>query len=178
MTYPGPLPRAAAVALAVAALTGCGGADRPTRPPVADAAQSAAVPATPDGGSATPAAGRAVDPCALVSEQEAEQLAGTPLEEAVPVRESCTYPGPPTGPTAQVEIFVGDGAKKFLDIDRELGHDLQPLPGVGDEAYAEDFTVFVHASGVWVAIRLTRLDDAAAYRKPLAELARTVAGRL
>jgi hypothetical protein len=77
-----------------------------------------------------------------------------------------------------VEVFVGDGAKKFLDIERELGHELWPLPGIGDEAYAEDGAVFVNTAGGWVSIRLVLLNDPAENRTPLEELARTVAGRI
>ncbi|MFG1955263.1 hypothetical protein [Micromonospora sp. NPDC048830] len=113
-----------------------------------------------------------------MSKQEAEKLAGTELEDPVAVRESCTYTGPVTGPTAQVEVFVGDGAKKIYDVDRDLGHEFTPIAGAGDEAYAEDGAVFVSKGGVWVSIRLVRTDDPATYRKPLADLARTVAGRL
>jgi hypothetical protein len=88
---------------------------------------------------------------------------------------SCTYTGPPTGPTAQVELFVGDGAKKYLDVDRNLGHDIQPLPGVGDEAYIEEFNVFFRTGTRWNALRLTRLDDFPAYRQPMIDLATKVA---
>ncbi len=31
---------------------------------------------------------------------------------------SCTYQGGPSGPDAQVEVDVGDGAKQQLDIDK------------------------------------------------------------
>ncbi|MGC9671510.1 hypothetical protein ACNTMW_33825 [Planosporangium sp. 12N6] len=119
-----------------------------------------------------------MDVCALVSQQEAQQLAGTALNPATPVRETCTYTGPVSGPTAQVEVFVGDGAKKYLDIERTLGHQLRPLAGIGDEAYAEDGAVFIRKAGTWVSIRLTRLNDPAENRQPLENLARTVAGRL
>jgi len=155
----------------------CGGGAAPTpapppppAPATADAAEEAPSP--------TAAAAADVDPCALVTKAEAEKLAGTPLEDGVPVRETCTYSGPVTGPTAQVEVYVGDGAKKMLDIDRDLGHAFEEVSGAGDEAYVEDGAVFVNKGGTWVAIRLVRLDDPAKYREPLADVARTVAGRL
>jgi hypothetical protein len=156
------------------ALAACGGSDTPAAAPQPPAATSA-VPA-PEKSQAPSRA--ALDACALVTKQEAETLAGTPLEDAVPARESCSYTGPVTGPTAQVEIYVGDGAKKILDIDRDLGHKIKALNGIGDEAHLEDGAVFVARSGVWVAIRLVRLDDPALYEKRLEDLARTVAGRL
>jgi hypothetical protein len=163
--------------LATVGVLGCGRSGNPT----AAADDKPAVTVTKDAASdqTTAAPTRAaVDPCVLVSKQEAEQLAGTPLDDAKPIRETCTYTGPVTGPTAQVEIGLGDGAKKFLDIDRELGHDLKPLPGIGDETWIEDGTVFVSKSGLWVSIHLVRLDDPAVYRKPLEDLARKVAGRI
>ncbi|MCW3815847.1 DUF3558 domain-containing protein [Micromonospora sp. DR5-3] len=172
-----------AACAAVLLLAGCGGSDDGAPPASGDRAAPATDTPTADGSatgtppSDAPAA-PTVDACSLVTKKEAEQLAGTKLQDAVPVRETCTYTGPVTGPTAQVEVFVGDGAKKFLDIERELGHDLKPLPGVGDEAYAEDGAVFVQASGVWFSIRLVRLDDPAKFRQPLADLARTAAGRI
>ncbi|MEV6812346.1 hypothetical protein [Micromonospora sp. NPDC051296] len=170
----------AAIALtALTALTACGGADEPSATPptqvdVLDPGQPTEAVDPPE---PSPDASK-VDACALVAKKDAEALAGTPLEDAVPGGESCSYTGPVSGPTAQVEIYVGDGAKKILDIDRELNHEFETLSGIGDEAYLEDGAVFVNASGVWVAIRLVRLEDPAMFRKPLTELARTVAGRL
>ncbi|WP_406070250.1 hypothetical protein [Micromonospora sp. NBC_01638] len=170
------------------ALGGCalvGGSDDDRDAPVVDVQRSVA--ATPDGdpsdeSAQAPPAAAAVDACALLPKQEAEKLAGTPLEPPLEKpsadRSTCTYTGPTTGPTAQVEVYVGDGAKKFLDIDRELGHELNPISGAGDEAYAEDGTVFVSKGGVWACVRLVRSDDPATYRAALESAARTVAGRL
>jgi hypothetical protein len=167
-------------ALVLLGLPGCGDSGGGTAPGSGDepagstVAGSTAAPATEqtDAAPAPPSA----DPCALVSKQDAERLAGTPLDDAVPARETCTYSGPVTGPTAQVEVYVGDGAKKILDIDRELEHEIWPLSGIADEAYAEDGAVFVNKSGQWVAIRLVSLNDPKESRKPLEDLARKVAG--
>ncbi|MFY1691949.1 hypothetical protein [Plantactinospora sp. WMMB782] len=169
----------ALTALALALSAGCGrfGDDPPaTDPGAAPPAVGGAAPGTGPT-DAAPAAGP-LDACALVSKAEAEKLAGTPLEDGVPVRETCTYTGPVTGPTAQVEVYVGDGAKKFLDIERELGHEIWPLPGVGDEAYAEDGAVFVQKGGRWVAVKLVLLADPKESREPLERVAGTVAGRM
>ncbi|MEV4711209.1 hypothetical protein [Micromonospora sp. NPDC049374] len=165
-----------ATAAAVAALTACGGSAEPAAapPPPTEVAEPAPAVESTEPSAEAPQ----VDACALVPKEDAEKLAGTPLEDAVPVRETCTYSGPVSGPLAQVEVYVGDGAKKILDIDRDLDHEFETLSGIGDEAYLEDGAVFVHAAGVWVAVRLVRLDDPAKYDKPLTELARTVAGRL
>ncbi|MFC3502487.1 DUF3558 family protein [Micromonospora krabiensis] len=175
--------RTALAAVAVVVLLGgCGADDDGAAPSGGDqnaaATPTAAVEPAPEPTSAEPSTAPAVDPCALVTKQEAEKVAGTRLEDAVASPESCSYTGPVTGPTAQLEVYVGPGAKKILDIDRELKHEFTPIAGAGDEAYAEDGAVFVNKGGVWVAIRLVRLDDPALFRKPLADLAKTVAGRL
>lgn len=119
-----------------------------------------------------------IDACALVTKQDAEQLARTPLNDATPGRSSCTYTGPTSGPTAQVEVFVGDGAKKQLEIDKDkLNHEFRTLSGIGDEAWAEDNYVFIRKGTVWVSLRLVRLNDPKENDKPLEDLARIVATR-
>lgn len=122
-----------------------------------------------------------VNSCELLTHEDAETLAGTPLDEGIagdPGNPLCIYTGPVTGPTAQVEIYVGDGAKKYYDIDVELGHEFWPVPGVGDEAYSEGLTLFFRVSTTWVSIRLVRLHDWELYTQPLEALAATVADRL
>ncbi|GIG91387.1 hypothetical protein [Plantactinospora endophytica] len=165
--------------LALALPTGCGrfAAGDPS-PAAEDAPPAAAADAGPTAGPTSGAAPASLDACVLVTKDDAEKLAGTPLDDAVPIRETCSYTGPVTGPTAQVEVYVGDGAKKFLDIERELGHEIWPLPGIGDEAYAEDGAFFVFKGGQWVAVKLVLLNDPKESRKPLEELAAVVAGRM
>ena|SRR5487761_1116246 len=127
------------------------------------------------------AAAVAADPCKLVSLSDAQTLAGTPLaagQEGNPANPSCTYTGPPSGPEAQVQVFVGDGAKKTLDIDRTLGHSFTALAGVADEAYQENNAVFLRNGTTWVAIELVLLDDPAQNRLPLQHLAAKVAAAL
>jgi hypothetical protein len=124
-----------------------------------------------------------VDACALVTLEDAQTLAGTPLDPgmAAPPENptaTCTYTGPVTGPTAQVEIFAGPGAKKALDIDRDLGHVLTPVAGLGDEAYAEENNIFWLQDGVWYQIRLVLLNEPAQNVAPLETLARKVSAAL
>lgn len=176
-------PRMAALLLAgllpllVGSVAGCGSGGDDV-PPAAVEAPLPEVPATSDEPLPTTQAPATVDACTLVTKKEAEELAGTKLDDAAPVRESCTYTAPVGGPTAQVEVFVGDGAKKYLDIERELGHELRPLAGVGDETYVSFEAAFVNRSGLWVAVRLVRLNDPEENREPLERIARTVAGRI
>ncbi|MFY1696771.1 hypothetical protein [Solwaraspora sp. WMMA2101] len=147
--------------------------------PTGQAAGGSGQGADGSGGDGTAAGASAdVDPCALLTKQEAEQLAGTALDEPLPVRETCTFTGPTSGPLAQVEVFVGPGAKKILDINRELGHEFRELPGIGDEAYAEDDAAYVQKSGQWVCLRLVLLSDPAEHRQRLEDAARLIAGRL
>lgn len=167
-------------AVAVFALAGCGGNDpapasAPAPAPDQLAPAETAVEATAP---AEPTVAALPDPCVLLPQADAEKLAATPLNPAHKVRDTCTYTGPITGPTAQVEIYVGDGAKKYLDIDRQLEHEFTELSGIGDEAHLEDGTVFFFKNGVWVGIRLVRLVDAATTRKPMEAAARAAAGRM
>jgi hypothetical protein len=170
------LPVLALAAALLALPAGCGRADDPPAAPPAASAPAQPEP-EPEVTEAAPAAALP-DACALVSRAEAKRLAGTPVDAAVAVRESCTYTAPVTGPTAQVEVYVGDGAKKYLDIERELGHEVRPLAGVGDEAHLTAEAFFIRKGEVWVAVRLMRLNDPQENREPLRALARTVAGRM
>lgn len=128
---------------------------------------------------ATPPAPSTVDPCSLVSKAEAEELSGLKMQDAVRSPESCSYTTPPTGTTGQVEVYIGDGAKKQYDIEKQLGHELTPLSGAGDEAYTyvDGLTVFVNKGGVWTSLHLVRIDDPAKYRAALEGLARTMSTR-
>ena len=177
MRYLTSVARLAVAATALTVLAACGGTE-PTAAPPAPAPPSEPVAPTEVTEAPEPPAPAQVDACALVSKQDAEKLAGTPLDDPMPSGESCWFTGPVSGPVAQVEVHVGDGAKKMLDIDRDLGHEFETLSGIGDEAYLEDWNVFVNVSGVWVAVRLVRTDEPATYNKRLTELARTVAGRV
>jgi hypothetical protein len=162
--------------LVVAALAGCStptGAEPPQSP------TSTTREASPTGETAEETA--AVSACALLPKPEAEALAGTALEDGVeanPASPQCLYAGPTTGPVAQVEVFVGDGAKKFLDIDRELAHEFAEVPGVGEEAHAEDNAIFARVGGTWFVVRLVRLNDPAQNAPALVTAARAVATRL
>ncbi|MEU4819075.1 MULTISPECIES: hypothetical protein [Micromonospora] len=174
------------IALALAAIlftasAGCGGDEPPAAGGVAPGAGTPVADPTgeaPTEPSAEPVDGAAPEPCALVSKDDAERLAGTPLDEPVVAGQSCTYTGPVSGPTAQVEVFVGEGAKKYLDIERQLGHEIRELAGTADEALLTAEAFFLRRGELWVAVRLVRLNDPQENRAPLERLARTVAGRM
>lgn len=169
-----------ALVAAVFALTACGDDGTAAAPQPAPPAQSASAEPPPESAApAEPSAAPRLDPCTVITSAEAAKLAGTKLGAPVAASEACTWTAPPTGPTAQVEVYVGDGAKKMLDIERELAHEIVQLSGIGDEAWldATACEVFWQQSGQWVAIRLVRLNDPADNRKPLENLARAAAGR-
>jgi len=160
-------------------MVSCGGKPAPAGVAAPQATQAPA--ATPAGTPSATAQPQTLEVCKLVPLGDAEALARTPLDpgvEAPSHSPGCTYTGPVSGPVAQVEIYVGDGAKKFYDIDRELGHAFTPLTGIGDEAFAEENALFFRKAGTWVAIRLVLLNDPAENRDPLKALATKIAGRL
>ena len=176
--------------LACVALAGCGTAvvtpfpaaqpSAATQPPAASDAPSAADAVTAEP-TATPTA-TLPDPCKLLTQAEADQLAGIklqgPLSEGVPPT-NCAWPTPLTGPVAQVEVGVGDGAKKFLDTDKDvLQHDFAQVSGLGDEAWVEDDTVFVRVGDLWFSLHLVGYAGTSAYRPKLEALAKTIIGRL
>ncbi|MEV0185327.1 DUF3558 family protein [Streptomyces sp. NPDC050625] len=170
----------ALAALLIPALQGCqdSDADAQDKPSPTTAVTSTPTGQGSEAPSPTPTSTAVGDPCALVTQQEAEQLAGTPVKPGKSVDGTCTYVAPESGPTAQVEIFAGETGKNYYDAERQLGHNLKPLDDVGDEAYLEDGSVFLRVSEEWVSIRLVRGNPAAENDKPLTDLARTVATRL
>lgn len=163
-----------AVLVAAAVLAACGPAQNASGGASPSAAGSS--PAT----QASPSPAALPDPCVLVTQADAGTLTGTSMtagQEGNPANPSCTY-GSATSKTAQVQIFVGDGAKKTLDIDRQLGHAFTPVPNLGDEAYEENNAIFFRKGGVWVAIELVLLDDPAQNRTPLEQLAAKAVARM
>ncbi|MFJ4847209.1 MULTISPECIES: hypothetical protein [unclassified Streptomyces] len=181
-------------ALLVLALAGCqdpasDAGDKASAPAGSATAGGEAAPGTaqPDGQSSAPASSSATssagsaadDPCALVNQTEADQLAGMSLDPGRAIGDTCTYTAPPSGPTGQVEVFVGESGKNYYDAEHQIhGDRLKPLKDVGDEAYLEDGSVFLRVGEQWVSIRLVRTEDSQHEDQPLTELARTVATRL
>lgn len=148
--------------LAAGLLAGCGGGSTKTEaPPSPTAAATTDAPTIQP----SPTAAALPDPCSLLTGPQAQALAGTKLNPpveagAVGMRTLCQRTGPTTGPTAQVEIIVGDGAKKTLDIETGvLHHTVATLTGIGDEAHQEDGYVFVRVGSLWAEINLVLLDE-------------------
>jgi hypothetical protein len=123
-----------------------------------------------------------IDPCKLLTQAEATTLAGVKVNAAVEAGAAgtqtlCQYTSDPSGPTAQVEIISGDGAKKELDIDRDtLGHPFTSVTGIGDEVDQEDGNIFIRKGDNWVDINLVKLNDPAENVKPMQTAAKIIAG--
>lgn len=176
------LARCAAVVCCLAfVFAACGGDDddsksaEPTT--VADATTTTVAATT------TPTTAAALNACEVVTQQQAEAILQTKLLEGLHTSnaddDTCTYPGDPTGPTAQFEIFIGAGAKKFYDDDATvLQHPFTDLPGVGDEAHQEDYAIFFRKGDTWVALRVTSLDDYSKFKPALEALAKDVATKV
>jgi len=169
------------IPLIVVALGACGSNSKTAAP--TPTIQPPTTTSVTDAPVTTTTAPAALDACALVTKAQAEAAIGTKLQTATQVSnsdvDSCTYPGDPTGPTAQVEVFVGAGAKKFYDDDNNvLHHTFTDVPGVGDESHEEDYTLFFRKGSTWVALRLTSLDDFSTFKTRLEDLAKNVAGQI
>ncbi|MFF3563722.1 hypothetical protein ACFYXS_27105 [Streptomyces sp. NPDC002574] len=179
-------------ALLVLALQGCqdlatDAGDKPSAPAASTPAGGGAAPGTsqPDDGqaSATPSPSPTAasdDPCSLVTQLEADQLAGMSLGHGRAIGDTCTYTAPPDGPTGQVEVYSGESGKNYYDAEHQIHGDgaMKPLKDVGDEAYLADGEVFLRVGEQWVSIRLVRLEDEREHAQPLTDLARKVADRL
>jgi len=112
-----------------------------------------------------------------VTLQDAESLAGSPLQPGVegnPSSPSCSYGSKPTDPTAQVQIYLGDGAKKYYDIDVMLMHPFTDISGLGDEAHEENYAIFVRVGQLWIAITVIDHKTEAENRAGLETLAHKV----
>ncbi len=150
----------------------------------AEASPSMDLPATSASAAAAsqPIDPLSVNPCSVITQAEANAVAGVKTGDPMPAGDPpvrCVWPTPPDGAVGQVELGIGDGAKKAYDIDHDiLKHTFTPIPGLGDEGYSESGAVFFRLGDVWVALNVVRLDDESRWMPKLIALAKTVAGRL
>ena len=174
-------------------VAGCGSSGTVTSAPsetrstaVADRESATSSPGAVDtSSSAAEAAPVAKDPCTLVTKAEAQKLIGTGLQDGVVAGQetdapSCTYTGPTTGPTAQVEVHTGPGAKKYYELQRDgLSHQMQAEAGIGDEAWIDkdDMSIFVRKGDAWFVIHLVVLDDAEKFVPGLRTAAKAAVAR-
>lgn len=126
------------------------------------------------------------DACVVLTRPEAQAVVARRLMEAAPAgiefgkATYCTYAGYPEDPgVGQVEVFIGDGAKKALEIDRDtLEHEFRQLDDLGDECWAEDGQIFFSKGSTWASIRVVLLDQDPKKADRLEAAARIVLGRL
>jgi hypothetical protein len=159
-----------------------GGATLPTL------ADTVGIDVREQGGAADAAEGGALrvdrlDPCALITRQEAEAIVRAPLLEAVQYnlgteRPSCTYGAVPSGPTAQVQIYVGEGAESLIALHRRLGGEIVELEELGEGAFLRHTTLHYQPSGVPIVISVVRLVDATTLHPAMITAARVVAERM
>jgi hypothetical protein len=172
------------VSIALAACSSAGGTSAtPTLTPSAAVTAAGAATDTPaPSDMPTDTAATLPDPCTLLTQDEADKLAGVklgaPLPEGMPPT-NCVWPTPVDGAVAQVEVQLGDGAKKFLDIDKDtLKHDFKQVSGLGDEAWQESDTIFIRTGTVWFDLHLVKLDSAPDDQANTAALAKVILGRI
>lgn len=113
-----------------------------------------------------------LDACEILPRSDAEAILGLALPDELAAAtadvSSCTYTADPNGPVGQVEIFVGPGAQKQLELDRDvLEHVFMQPTGIGDEAWQEDAMIFARTGETWASIRVVSLDDPATFVEPL-----------
>jgi hypothetical protein len=128
-----------------------------------------------------------IDPCALVTQEEAAAIVKLRLDAPQPfnlgsVRPSCVYPGFPTGPVAKVDVLVGEGAQALVATDRRLNERdpdaFTAIDDLGDEAWLRRSTVYFRRGETWVVVGAVRLIDNALLREPLVAAARAADARL
>jgi hypothetical protein len=139
-----------------------------------------------DTSSSSAAAEAGPDACSLLTQAEADAVASTPLQKPTQagiispgVAVMCQWIGLTNGPTAELEVYVGDGAAQQLHIDKDnLKHTFTTVPGIGDQCLQEDGFIFIQKNDLWVSIHLVRLNDAAANVKPMQTGAAEIAAKL
>jgi hypothetical protein len=183
----GPVRAVAAVMgtlLLASTLAACAGDERP--PPAATPPTVPSVPATPP--APTPPAAptidlASVDPCELVTKEEAEVILGLGVDE--PTRReltdtrTCTYYAPPTGPVGKVDVFVGQGAENVLNFNRDLlSHEFTEITDIdADEAYEKPFEYYIRKADLWVVILVVRIVPAEQVQDRIGLAARRAASR-
>jgi hypothetical protein len=114
--------------------------------------------------------------CTLLTQEEAEKLADADLDAAQEVTDDfCEWDNPPEGSVAQVQVFIGDGAAKTLELDREK---VTPVAGLGDEAYEEEGYIFARKGAVWIEVHLVRLAEWEPFWQPMRDAAAAVLARI
>jgi hypothetical protein len=170
----------------VGGVVACSG--RPPEPssPAAGPTGSPAAPVVPPGPTPTAAPTvdlASIDPCELVTKEEAEAIlrlgVDEPTERDLVDTRTCTYYAPPTGPVGKVDVFVGQGAENVLNFNRDLlHHDFTEVTDIdADEAYEKPFEYYIRKGDLWLVILVVRIVQAEEIQDELALAARRAATR-
>jgi hypothetical protein len=133
--------------------------------------------------SSTPAPTAVPDACTLITRSEAEKILGTKLQagddttaNAADGVASCNYNAPVTGPSGQLGVYAQDGEPDALKTDRNLGHTIRTVSGIGDQTLEEpdNGSIFIRKGSLWVFINVPISTPPAA----LISAARTALARL
>ena len=144
-----------ATGLATLGLSGChsGPSSAASAPSASGAATTAATPtaATP---SAAPATAAKVDPCALVTPAEVQEVTGkpdaSPSDVPAGVYQSCSYT------KAGVVVLVrGIGKAAFDKSAAANPGGVKPVPGIGQDAYSSGGALLVWQNGTEITISVT-----------------------
>jgi len=117
-------------------------------------------------------------PCQLLKRSEANILAGVKLEPPIASGASCTYNPVPTGPAAQVFVFVDSSVPITLTTDRRLHHAFRKVPRIGDQALEENGYIFVRKGSVWITLHVLAVDQWPGPRKRLEHAAALAVSRI
>lgn len=139
--------------LATLGLSGCssGPSSAASAPSASGAGTTTTTAATP---SAAPATAAKVDPCALVTPAEVQEVTGTPdpSPSDVPagVYQSCSYT------KAGVVVLVrGIGKAAFDKSAAANPGGVKPVPGIGQDAYSAGGALLVWQNGTEITISVT-----------------------
>lgn len=136
-----------------------------TVPPAGQAAGTINVPGGADSAPATSVAATSAapvtlpDPCALLSRDEAQRLAGVKLQKGDDTKASsaddiasCIYDAPPTGPSGSVQLFAQIGVPHALGVDKAIHHKFRTVPGIGDQTLEEpeNSSIFIRKGQIWI----------------------------
>lgn len=174
---------AAAVTALLAGCSSSSTSGRPNAAPPPQHANTSRAPSVVAPSTSSAAAPSVPDACSLLTQAQAETLAGVRLRKGDDTRAqnasdtaTCSYDSPPTGSSGSVQIFAQLSPPRALGIDRAIHHKFRTVSGIGDQTLEEpqNSAIFVRSGAVWVYVSVPY----GATPKQLEQAARTIAGRL
>ena len=120
-----------------------------------------------------------VDPCTFFTKAELESAVGYPLGPATPGRgePTCRFPNPTRG---TVTVRAGDlvTPAQFDTLKLYTGSDIEPVSGVGDQAFLWGARIYVLSGSRQLMVNLDKHDLTPEVRATLTSLGKLGAGRL